>query len=198
MFAVEGMRCSACSRALTRALGGLPGVARCFGQWPRAVGPRSTGDPDKVTLRRVLDIVTQTGFKPFLSRGRPPRPRQTAQRRTALKRIGLAGLGMMQTMMFVYCLYAAGAHGIDPGIAQYLKLAGLLIATPVLVYSGAPFFAGAFNDIRRGSSGWMFQSRCPALAYGASVINTLRGVGEIYFDSVTMFIFFLLADDLSR
>src|SRR5262249_37639612 len=31
-----------------------------------------------------------------------------------------------------------------------------------------------------------------ALAYGASVVNTLRGVGETYFDSVTMFVFFLL------
>ncbi|HEY0342778.1 MAG TPA: HAD-IC family P-type ATPase, partial [Steroidobacteraceae bacterium] len=193
VFAVEGMRCSACSRAITRALGGLPGVASVSVN--AATGRAAVDwDSDKVTLRQVLDVVTQTGFKPVPLAGEAAAAEQTAQRRTALKRIGLAGLGMMQTMMFVYCLYAAGAHGIDPGIAQYLKLAGLLIATPVLVYSGAPFFVGALHDIRRGSLGMDVPvALALALAYGASVINSLRGVGEIYFDSVTMFIFFLLA-----
>ncbi|HEY6926171.1 MAG TPA: heavy metal translocating P-type ATPase [Steroidobacteraceae bacterium] len=119
---------------------------------------------------------------------------QRAERRLALKRIGLAGLGMMQTMMFVYCIYASGSHGIDPGIAQYLKLAGLLIATPVLIYSGAPFLSGALRDLRRRSPGMDVPVAVALLiAYAASVINTLRGTGEIYFDSVTMFIFFLLA-----
>ncbi len=79
-------------------------------------------------------------------------------------------------------------------IAQYLKVAGMLIATPVLVYSGAPFFRGAWRDLRGGALGMDVPvALALALAYTASVVNTLRGTGEIYFDSVTMFIFFLLA-----
>lgn len=193
IFAIEGMRCAACSRAVTRALNALGGVERVSVNVATARAAVDW-DPHRVALKKILDVVTAAGFKPVPLAGQATVSAQRAEHRLALKRIGLAGLGMMQTMMFVYCIYASGAHGIDPGIAQYLKLAGLLIATPVLVYSGAPFFSAALRDLRRRSPGMDVPVALALLiAYAASVINTLRGAGEIYFDSVTMFIFFLLA-----
>ncbi len=193
VFAIEGMRCAACSRAVMRAVAALPGVEHISVN--AATGRASVDwDPRSVALKKILDAVTIAGFKPIPLGGERAASAQRAEHRLALKRIGLAGLGMMQTMMFVYCIYAAGAHGIDPAIAQYLKLAGLLIATPVLVYCGAPFFTGALHDIRRRVLGMDVPvALALAIAFGASVTNTLRGRGEIYFDSVTMFIFFLLA-----
>jgi Cu2+-exporting ATPase len=193
VFRVEGMRCAGCSRTITRALGELQGIERVSVNF--ATGRAAVDwDPSRVTLPRILALVREAGFKPVPLAGASAVAADRTERREALKRIGLAGLGMMQTMMFVYCIYAAGDRGIDPGIAQYLKLAGLLIATPVLVYSGAPFFRGALRDLRRRALGMDVPvALALGLAYGASVINTLRGVGEIYFDSVTMFIFFLLA-----
>ncbi len=193
VLGIEGMRCAGCSRTVTRAISDLPGVERVSVNF--ATGRAAVDwDPTQVSLGRVLNVVREAGFKPVPLSGASAAAEQRTERRAALKRIGLAGLGMMQTMMFVYCIYAAGAHGIDPGIAQYLKLAGLLIATPVLVYSGAPFFKGALHDLRRRTLGMDVPvALALALAYGASVVNTLRGSGEIYFDSVTMFIFFLLA-----
>lgn len=117
---------------------------------------------------------------------------QLTERRTALKRIGVAGLGMMQTMMFVYALYAGGSHGINPDVAQYLRLAGMLLATPVLVYSGAPFFNAALRDLRQRRLGMDVPvSAALLLAFVASVVNTLKGDGQVYYDSVTMFIFLL-------
>jgi len=193
VFTIEGLRCAACSRAVTRAVSALPGVERISVNVATA---RACVDwyPQRIVLKQILDTVTATGFKPVPLGGETGASIQRAEHRLALKRIGLAGLGMMQTMMFVYCIYASGAHGIDPGIAQYLKLAGLLIATPVLVYSGAPFFAGALRNLRQRALGMDVPvALALTIAYTASVINTLRGAGEIYFDSVTMFIFFLLA-----
>lgn len=150
-------------------------------------------EPGQLQFARVLSAVEEAGFKPVPLSGEPAARSLKAERRTALKRIGLAGLGMMQTMMFVYCLYAGGAHGIDASIAVYLRVAGMLIATPVLLYSGAPFFSGALRDIRQHTLGMDVPvAAALTLAYVASVVNTLRGSGEIYFDSVTMFIFFLL------
>lgn len=193
VFNIEGMRCSACSRAVTRAVSALAGVERVSVNVATARAAVDW-DPRKVALQKILDVVSEAGFKPLPLAGQAAATVQRAERRLALKRIGLAGLGMMQTMMFVYCIYASGTHGIDPGIAQYLKLAGLLIATPVLVYSGAPFFSGALRDLRRRSLGMDVPVALALLiAYAASVVNTFRGAGEIYFDSVTMFIFFLLA-----
>jgi P-type Cu2+ transporter len=193
VFAIEGMRCAACSASVSRAIKAVPGVGRVSVNV--ATGRAAVDwDPRRATLGRLLEVVAASGFRPMPLAGEAAAAEQRAERRIALKRIGLAGLGMMQTMMFVYCIYAAGAGGIDPGIAQYLKLAGLLIATPVLVYSGAPFFTGALRDLRRSSLGMDVPvALALTLAFTASVINTLRGSGEIYFDSVTMFIFLLLA-----
>jgi len=193
VFTIDGMRCAACSRAVTKAVSALAGVERISVNVATARAAVDW-DPHEVALKKILDAVTETGFKPLPLAGEAAVSVQRAEHRLALKRIGLAGLGMMQTMMFVYCIFAAGGHGIDPGIAQYLKLAGLLIATPVLVYSGAPFFSGALRDLRRRAPGMDVPVALALLiAYAASVVNTFRGAGEIYFDSVTMFIFFLLA-----
>jgi hypothetical protein len=111
----------------------------------------------------------------------------------ALKRLGLAGIGSMQVMMYAAGLYTGAFQGIEPRIAEFLKLACLLIATPVLFYSGAPILRGALHDLRRRTLGMdVTVSLALLLAYAASAFNTLRGAGEVYFDSVTMFIFFLL------
>jgi Cu2+-exporting ATPase len=57
-----------------------------------------------------------------------------------------------------------------------------------------PFLLGAWRDLRARTLGMDVPvALALVLAYGASVVNTLRGAGEIYFDSVTMFIFFLSA-----
>jgi Cu2+-exporting ATPase len=176
-----------------RAVGALPGVERVSVNVATARAAVDW-DPQRIALKKILAVVSETGFTPLPLAGETAASAQRVEHRLALKRIGLAGLGMMQTMMFVYSIYAAGTQGIDPGIAQYLKLAGLLIATPVLIYSGAPFFAGALHDLRRRTLGMDVPvALALTIAYAASVINTLRGAGEIYFDSVTMFIFFLLA-----
>jgi Cu2+-exporting ATPase len=192
VFAVEGMRCAACSRSVARAIEALPGVRRASVNV--ATGRAAVDwDSQALSLRRVLDAVAATGFVPVPLSGGAAAGLRRLERRAALKRIGLAGLGMMQTMMLIYCLYATGPGGIDPRIAQYLKLAALLIATPVLVYSGAPFFSGALSCLRRRATSMDVPvALALTLAYGASVINTFRGSGETYFDSVTMFIFFLL------
>jgi Cu2+-exporting ATPase len=193
IFAVEGMRCSACSRAVEKRIAALPGVrsvavnvasARCAVEWDEGV----------VTLAPILEAVKTAGFRPVPLCGEGAALEFRDERRTAIKRIGFAGLAMMQTMMFMYGLYAAGSHGIEPRIANYLRLVTMLVATPVLFYSGAPFFQGAWRSLRNGALGMDVPvALALALAYGASVVNTLRGSGEIYFDSVTMFVFFLLA-----
>ena len=193
VFAVEGMRCSGCARSIEKAIRSLEGIdevqvnvatARVAVDW------RS----DRLSLGAILRAVEDAGFRTVPLAGKLAGEAQRRERRTALKRIGLAGLGMMQVMMFVYGLYAAGPRGIDPDLAQYLRLTSMIVATPVLLYSGAPFFTGAWRQLRSRTLGMDVPvAAALALAYGASVFNTLRGEGEVYFDSVTMFIFFLLA-----
>lgn len=191
VFNVAGMRCANCAAAVERAVRAVDGVTAVT---INAASSRACVDWEagRAGLRKIFDAVRKSGFEPLPLAGAAAVDARCMEKRAALKRIGVAGLGMMQTMMFVYALYATGTHGIDTAIAQYLKLAGLLLTTPVMIYSGAPFFAAAFRDVRRKSIGMDVPvAAALTLAYVASVVNTLRGSGDVYFDSVTMFIFLL-------
>ncbi|MCU0759058.1 MAG: cadmium-translocating P-type ATPase [Steroidobacteraceae bacterium] len=192
VFDAEGIRCANCARSIRSGLGQLEGVRLAD---VNVVNGRVsvTWDAGRTSLGAILRTVAGLGFRPVPLAGDAAATVRREERRTALKRIGLAGIGSMQVMMYAAGLYTGAFQGIDPRIAEFLKLACLLIATPVLFYSGAPILRGALHDLRRGTLGMdVTVSIALLLAYAASTFNTLRGAGEVYFDSVTMFIFFLL------
>lgn len=192
VFNAEGIHCGNCARAIRRALDELPGVLRAE---VNVVNSRVsvTWDPARASLGTILGKVAASGFRPVPLVGEAAVAAQREERRSALKRIGLAALGSMQLMMYAGGLYAGAFEGIDPQWAEVLRITCLVIATPVLFYSGAPILAGAVGDLRRRVLGMdVTVALALVLAYAASVLNTFRGSGEVYFDSVAMFIFFLL------
>ncbi len=192
VFSAEGIRCANCARSIRTGLAALLGVT---GTEVNVVNSRVSvsWNSQLTSLAAILATVARLGFKPVPLVGEAAATAQRAERRTSLKRIGLAGLGSMQIMMYAAGLYTGAFHGIDPALAGLLKWTCLLIATPVLLYSGAPILRGGLHDIRRRTLGMdVTVSLALVLAFVASVFNTVRGEGEVYFDSVTMFIFFLL------
>ena len=192
VFTAEGIRCANCARSIRRAVDALPGIRRVD---INVVDGRVSvvWDSARTTLGAILGSVSQAGFRPVPLVGDAAAAAQREERRTALKRIGLAGIGAMQLMMYAAGLWVGAFQGIDPRIADYLRWTCLLITTPVLAYSGAPILRGGLQDIRRRALGMdVTVSLALLLAYGASVANTARGVGEVYYDSVAMFILLLL------
>ncbi|MDZ7828657.1 MAG: heavy metal translocating P-type ATPase [Halofilum sp. (in: g-proteobacteria)] len=192
LLAIEGMYCAACAWLIERMLGSIDGVADI------QVNP-ATGrallhwNPERVALSRLLRRMNELGYRPQPLGAADSVPAATRERRAALKRLAVAGLGMMQVMMYAVGLYAGAIHSdMDPEIAALLRGVSLLIATPVVFYAAAPFFRGAWRDLRSGRPG-MDVPVALAIggAYAASTWNTLIGSGEVYFDSVAMFVFFL-------
>jgi Cu2+-exporting ATPase len=192
VFLVEGMHCANCARSIERAVGALPGVdsVRVNGATARAaVDWRGRGG---TRLAQILEAVKRAGFKPVPLAGQAATDEFQRERRMALKRVGLASLGMMQSMMYLTALY--GVTDIDTSMAQLMRIAGMIIVTPVLFYSGAPYLSGAWRDLTSRRPGMDVPVAIALLlAWIPSVWNTLRGSGEVYFDSVGMFIFFLSA-----
>ncbi len=114
------------------------------------------------------------------------------ERRTALKRLLVAGVGMAQVMMFAFALYAQADFDMDPAIAGLLRWISLVTLAPVVGYSGWPFFLSAWRNLQDRRVGMDVPvSLAILLAFGASLWNTWRGTGTVYYDSVAMFIFFL-------
>ncbi len=193
-LAVDGLRCAACSWLIDRMLRALPGVAdastnaatgRTHVRWRRA----------QLGLGDVARCIADLGYQPHPLGDGSTEEAQQHERRDALKRLAVAGFGMMQVMMFAVAVYAADlAHEVmDPTLVKFFRAVSLLVATPVVFYSGAPVFAAAWRNLRSRALGMDVPvALALALAYGASIYNALWvRAGEVYFDSVTMFIFFL-------
>jgi len=97
-------------------------------------------------------------------------------------------------MMIAVALYASAEHGMDANLKLFLRWVSLLIATPVILYAAKPFFIGLWRDLKLRRLGMDVPvALAIGAAFAASAWATIFRQGEIYFDSVTMFTFFLLA-----
>ena len=188
---LEGLRCAACSWLADKALS-LQGGVLDVSVNPATARARLVWDPAKVRLGDLLRVLEHVGLRPHPLAGEPSEQMALLERRDALKRLAVAGFGNMQVMMFAVPLYFGEATGIDPVMREYMRLVSMLVSVPVALYSGWPFYRGAWHALRaRSVSMDVPVSLGILLAFVASVWNALSGRGEVYFDSVTMFVFFL-------
>lgn len=189
---MEGIVCAACVWLNERHVGSLPGVLDFTVNYATHRA-QLKWDDSQVQLSEILREIANIGYiaHPF----DPSRQEQLykKERSIALKRLAVAGFGAMQVMMLAVALYAGEHHGIAENMKQFFRWVSLFIATPVILYSARSFFTGAQNDLRRRRLGMDVPV---ALAIGgafiASCYATITGSGEVYFDSATMFTFFLL------
>ena len=189
---VDGLRCAACAWLIERALGTLPGV-REVGVNAAARRVQLAFDPARVRLSQLLDALARLGYAPHPLTAEALDSLRRQESRAALKRLVVAGLGTMQAMMYAVALYAGVFEGIEPAVRDFFRWLGFLVATPVVLYAARPFFAGALREWRAGRLSMDTPVAIAiALIYAASLFETIRGGHEIYFDSVSMFVFFLL------
>jgi P-type Cu2+ transporter len=191
-FFAAGMRCANCAGSIERGIASLPGVdyvsvnvatARVNVHW----------HPSRIGLDAVLGEVERLGFKAIPLTGEDVGRQRDRARRLALKRIGLAGLVSMQLSMYTLGLYLGESTGIEAGIALLLRVTSMLLTVPVLLYSGLPLLQGAWRDLQQRRLGMDVPvAAALLLAFVASVYNTLLDYGEVYYDSVAMFVFFLM------
>lgn len=191
---IEGLRCSACSWLIDQVLRRHAGVHDVSVN--AATGRASViWDGTKLNLADIMRTIAQLGYVPHPVTDETVTRALREERRDSLKRLAVAGFGMMQVMMFAVAVYSAELANeiMEPRLLRYFRMVSLLVATPVMFHAGAPILMSAWNSLRSRSIGMDVPvSIALLLAYGASVWNTFSGAGgEVYFDSVTMFIFFL-------
>ncbi len=188
---IDGLTCAACSWLIGHSLERVEGVLRASVN--TATGRASVvWDDARVALSRLLQIIADLGYRPHVLTPDAIDTQAREERRAILRRLAVAGLGMMQVMMFAVALYAGAVQGMEPDIRSYLRLVSMVVATPVMFYGGWPFFVGACKALgARSITMDVPVSLGLLLAFGASLLNTWRHAGDVYFDSVTMFIFFL-------
>ena len=193
LIAIEGVRCTACVWLIERALGAERGIDSVQ---VNAVSRRAriVWREHETSLADALAALARAGYTALPLSAPALDDARRREAREAMKRLLVAGFGAMQAMMYASALYFGAVERMDTATRTGMRWLGLLVATPVVLYSARPFFAGAWRALRARTLG-MDVPVALALAaiYAASVFAALRGRGEIYFDSVSMFVFFLLA-----
>ena len=186
-----GMYCSACSWLIETSLAKAPGI-QAVDVNPMTHRIRIHFSHAVTGLGDILATLANLGFRPQpLNANDSARP-EVAEQRSALKRLLVASLGMMQVMMFAVGLYAGGFSGIDADMQHFLRLVSFFVTTPVVLYSGRPFFVSAWRGLTARLPGMDLPvSIAIGAAYAASVYATFTRGPAVWFDSVAMFVFFL-------
>ena len=192
MLLIDGMHCTACAWLIERAVGSVPGVDSVHVNIG-ACRARVVWRDARCALTQILDAVGRSGYRPLPLDAAALDEAHKAESRAALKPLVVAGFGAMQAMMYASVLYFGVLEGIDASTRGLFRWLGLLVATPVVFYSARPFFSGAAQALAAHRLTMDVPvASAVAIIYLASVAGAIHGGGEVYFDSVSMFVFFLL------
>lgn len=189
---VEDLRCAACGWLIEKSLCAMPGVHRAT---VNVTSGRVHVDwqPDRIALRDVLLRIRKLGYRVLPFRAGQRGSRLDVERRASLLRLVVAGFGMMQVMHVAVGFYWDSADSMGMAQRDYLRVISALITTPVVFYSGWPFLRNAWNSLQARMPGMDVPVAVAILlAYFASLWAVMVEGPEVWFDSVVMFIFFLL------
>ena len=197
---VQGMHCAACSLTLENLLLSVSGVM--------AVQVSAASQRATVVWSSALTRPSQWMAAP-LAVGYQLTPavdmlaaqQEHKASRLALWRWLVAGFCMMQVMMYAFPAYVAAPGDITPDIEKLLRWASWVLTLPVLLFSCSPFFGNATRDLlQRRISMDLPVALGIAVTFAVSTAATFEPQGwwgrEVYFDSLTMFVFFLLTGRL--
>ncbi|OHC61436.1 MAG: copper-translocating P-type ATPase [Rhodocyclales bacterium GWA2_65_19] len=189
---LEGITCAACVWLNESHVRRQPGVTAIDINYATRRA-RVRWDERVTKLSAILEAIAAIGYRAHPYDIGRSEELARKERKAALWRLFVAGFGMMQVMMYAVPVYLADGD-MTPDIEQLMRWASLILTTPVIVYSAAPFFTSAWRDLKLRRVGMDVPVALGVgAAFGASLWATLSAAGEVYFDSVTMFVFFLLS-----
>jgi len=190
---VEGMHCAACAWLIDRALHREPGVREVQAN---AITGRVIvcWDTAKTRLSVILARLSALGYTPHLAPDEALERARRHERNTLLIRLGVAGLGTLQAMMFAEALYLDFDNQMPVATRDFFRWITFAVSAPVVFYSGWPFLAGMARELRQRRFGMdTLVATSVLLAYFASLIETIRGGPHVWFDAAVMFVLLLLS-----
>jgi len=193
---IEGMHCAACALTVEDALRGVPGVASASVS-AGSHRARVVWQADTVQPSNWMQAVLKAGYRAVPANDAFANQRRRKETRKALWRWSVAGLCMMQVMMYAWPAYVALPGDLSAEMEQLLRWASWVLTLPVMLFSCGPFFSAALRDVlQRRISMDLPVALGMAITFVVSAAGTFEPQGilgkEVYFDSLTMFVFFLL------
>ncbi len=192
-LSVNNLRCAACTWLIESRLDELQGISKCQVNLTNQ-RMRVVWNEDMLPISRILAVINEIGYEAKPYRQDTHEAMLARHNNQMLLRLGIAALGSMQAMMYAVALYFGEYSDMLIFQRDFLRWVSLFVSTPVFFYAGIPFFTSAWSAIRaRQVNMDVPVSLALIITFFASLYATITGQGETYYDSVSMFIFFLLA-----
>ncbi|MFH4893327.1 heavy metal translocating P-type ATPase metal-binding domain-containing protein [Vibrio sp. Y42_MX_L11] len=191
-LSLEGVSCAACAWLIEKQVSNTAGLVsiRVNTTTNRAL---LAWDKTQVRLSELLSVIHKLGYKAAPFEADKQEASYHRMMKQYLYRLGIAGLATMQVMMLAVALYLEVFGDLEPEFKNYFRWISLIFATPVLLYSALPFYLNAWRSIKGRTLGMDVPvSIALIFAYVASLIATVTEQGEVFFESISMFTFFLL------
>ncbi|HIH2763033.1 MAG TPA: heavy metal translocating P-type ATPase [Candidatus Azoamicus sp.] len=192
ILAIDGVTCAACTWLIEHHLKRITGIKSIFVNLATSRA-NIVFDISLLRLSSLISEINKLGYKSYPYSYKKVEKTHNAEYKRELKKLIVAGLGMSQVMMLSASLYVGEGRDLHYVYWNFIRWVNFIITTPVLFFSAWTIFFSAFNGVRSKFFGMDFTvSLSLILAYFASVFNLLNKTGDVYFDSICMFIFFLL------
>jgi Cu2+-exporting ATPase len=190
-LSISGMSCAACAWLIEKQLKQHAAVASASVNSSTSRCALSF-DPSQTQLSVLLKGIAELGYQasPFIADNEEQSYQQ--EMRAYLKRLAVSGIMSMQVMMLAFGLYFGEYTGIEQQYEGYLRWISLLLTLPVMFFAAAPFSQSAWRALKARELN-MDVPIVLALYYTflASTYATISHSGEVYFESVCMFVFLL-------
>ena len=194
---LSGMYCAACAITIEDALRKVPGVTEVQVQ-ATSQRARILVNPAAVKLSELVAAVQDAGYRAWPDAAARAGHERLRERRVLMWRLSVAAFCMMQVMMITWPQYVAGQDEIPADLWNLMNWACWVLSLPVMLFSCGPFLQGAWRAARRGRVSMDTPASLGIL--GTFIVSTGVTFGnqdlfghEAYFDSLTMFVTFLLA-----
>jgi Cu2+-exporting ATPase len=193
---IGGMHCAACAGIVLDAIRRTPGVIDASVSAAARVAT-VTWDRSRTSPSALVNAIERAGYQASPDTAVSARKARQAEQRQALWRLFVAAFCSMQVMMLATPAYLSGPDDLAPDLKRLLDWASWLLSVPVLLWSASPFFQGALRSLRQRRIGMDVPVALGiAIAFVASSGAAFDPGGwfgvEVYFDSLTMFVAFLL------
>ena len=194
--ALGGMFCAACALTIEAALKAVPGVVQAEVS-AAAERARVVWDARKTRPSQWMAAIEAAGYRAQPALDAAVREVRRREMRQWLWRWLVAGFCMMQVMMYAWPAYVAAPGDLSAEMEQLLRWASWVLTLPVVLFACGPFFRGAWRDVRMRRIGMDLPVALGmGITFAVSTLHTFGQGGEVYFDSLTMFVFFLLSGRL--
>ncbi len=189
---IEGIHCSACVWLNEKVLHKTPGIVEVSINYTNNKA-HIIWDPEVIKLSQIIEKIRSIGYNAYPYDPSLQEERATKARRDYYSRILVAVFATMNIMWIAIAQYVGFFTGMRSDIKEILNFAEFALATPTLFYSGYPFFKGAYYGLKNRFINMDFLvSTGASLTYLYSIYAMITKTGEVYFDSVTMIITFVL------